>query len=136
MYTFLPKIFNMSITASIVIVFVIIARLLLKKSPKIFSYTLWLIVLFRLICPVSISVPTSVLNGFDTDVSQSGAMEFIPPNIVHEEYPEIKLPIGVIENVINDNLPSGKEQLVADPLEAPVALLTLVWVSGVGVMLS
>ena len=136
MYTLLPKIFNMSITASIVIVFVIIARLLLKKSPKIFSYTLWLIVLFRLICPVSISVPTSVLNGFDTDVSQSGAMEFIPPNIVHEEYPEVKLPIGVIENVINDNLASGEEQLVADPLEAPVALLTLVWVSGVGVMLS
>jgi beta-lactamase regulating signal transducer with metallopeptidase domain len=26
----------------------------LKKSPKIFSYLLWLIVLFRLVCPFSI----------------------------------------------------------------------------------
>ncbi|GGH09565.1 M56 family metallopeptidase [Paenibacillus segetis] len=44
---------NMSITASYVILFVLVTRLLLRKVPKIFSYVLWLVVLFRLVCPFS-----------------------------------------------------------------------------------
>ena len=43
---------NMSFTASVVIPVVILLRLLLKKAPRKFSYFLWGIVLFRLICPV------------------------------------------------------------------------------------
>lgn len=51
---FLPALFNMSLTAGIVILCVIVARLLLKRAPKIFSYALWAVVLFRLLCPVSL----------------------------------------------------------------------------------
>lgn len=40
-YTFMPKLFNMSLTASVAIVFVILLRLLLKKAPKVISYALW-----------------------------------------------------------------------------------------------
>ena len=47
------KILNMSITAGYCALAVIVLRLLLKKQPKIYSYTLWLIVAFRLLCPVS-----------------------------------------------------------------------------------
>ena len=36
-YTFMPKLFNMSLTASVAIVFVILLRLLLKKAPKVIS---------------------------------------------------------------------------------------------------
>lgn len=43
----------MSLTGSYVIVFVIVARLLLRKVPKVFSYALWSVVLFRLVCPFS-----------------------------------------------------------------------------------
>ena len=46
---------NMSFTAGIVILLVLLARQLLRKSPKIFSYMLWGIVVFRLICPFSFS---------------------------------------------------------------------------------
>lgn len=53
MDTLFLQILKMSLTASYVILFVIAARLLLKKAPKIFSYTLWIVVLFRLICPFS-----------------------------------------------------------------------------------
>ena len=38
------QVINMSITATYVILFVIIFRLFLKKVPKIFSYALWAIV--------------------------------------------------------------------------------------------
>ena len=52
---------NMSLTASYVILFVLACRLLLKKVPKIFSYSLWTVVLFRLICPFSFSSAFSFL---------------------------------------------------------------------------
>ena len=55
-------IWNMSLTGSIIILFVLLARLALRKAPKAFSYALWSVVLFRLLCPVSVSSVFSVLN--------------------------------------------------------------------------
>lgn len=52
---------NMSLTASLIILIVLIVRMCLKNAPKIFSYVLWSVVLFRLLCPVSVSLPVSVL---------------------------------------------------------------------------
>lgn len=55
------KILNMSLTGSIVIAVVLLARLFLKRVPKIYSYALWAVVLFRLLCPLSITAGLSVL---------------------------------------------------------------------------
>ncbi len=55
------QILDMTKTASIVIVVVLIFRLLLKKLPKVISYAMWAVVLFRLLCPLSIEVPLSVM---------------------------------------------------------------------------
>ena len=55
---------NMSITASAVILCVLLARLLLRRAPKIFSYALWAVVLFRLLCPVSVSSSVSLMGVF------------------------------------------------------------------------
>ena len=46
---------NMSIAAAVIIAAVLLARLLLRRAPKAFSYALWAVVLFRLLCPVSVS---------------------------------------------------------------------------------
>ena len=54
-------ILNMSITASYVILIIMAVRMLLKKAPKIFSYILWCVVLFRLICPFTIEGIFSIL---------------------------------------------------------------------------
>ena len=55
----LDKIFleicNMSVTASYIIIAVVLARFFLTKAPKIFSYSLW-VVLFRLLCPLHLRV--------------------------------------------------------------------------------
>ena len=53
--TFLIKLVNMSITASLVILVLIGIRFFMRKAPKVYSYALWGIVLFRLLCPVSFS---------------------------------------------------------------------------------
>ena len=47
-------ILNMSLTGAFVIAVICLARLLLKRSPKIFSYCLWAVVGVRLLLPFSI----------------------------------------------------------------------------------
>lgn len=42
---------NMSISASMAILVVLAFRLFLKRIPRIFSYVLWMVVFFRLLCP-------------------------------------------------------------------------------------
>lgn len=55
------KVLNMSLAASLVILTVYLARLLLTKAPKIYSYILWGVVLFRLLCPVSLFSSLSLI---------------------------------------------------------------------------
>ncbi len=50
----LIEIFNMSLSASFVAVIVFTLRLLLKRTPKIYSYILWVIVFVRFLCPFTI----------------------------------------------------------------------------------
>lgn len=134
-YTLLPEILNMSLTASIVIVLVMLARLLLKKSPKIFSYALWAVVLFRLLCPVSFSSEFSLLGLLNAPPATNGTVDYIPADIVHTEYPEVTLPLPAVSKAINDRLPQGEEQIVADPFEGLVSMATLLWLFGIAVML-
>lgn len=62
-------ILNMSLTGSIVILLVLAARLLMKRFPKIYSYALWAAVLFRLLCPVSLSAAVSPLTPLQPQVT-------------------------------------------------------------------
>ncbi len=57
------KVLHMSLTGSYIILFVLLMRLVLRKAPKVFSYILWAVVLFRLLCPVSVSSALSVQVG-------------------------------------------------------------------------
>lgn len=63
------EVLNMSKTAAMVIPVVLLARVLLKKAPKAFSYVLWSVVLLRLLCPVWLESPASILPRTDS-VSQ------------------------------------------------------------------
>ncbi|MBE6935772.1 MAG: hypothetical protein E7458_04635 [Ruminococcaceae bacterium] len=134
-YAFLPKLLNMSLTASAAILLVMLLRLLLRRAPKAISYALWGVVLFRLLCPVSIGSAFSLYAIFDAPARESAGgtsvIEYIPEDIVHTEFPEVTLPLPGVSNVINDALPQGEEQLRADPLEGPIFLGTLVWMAGV-----
>ena len=67
----LENIFNnvldMSITASYVAIAVIIIRFIIKKTPKSFSFAIWIVVLFRLVCPISFISNLSVFNFINRD---------------------------------------------------------------------
>ena len=75
----------MSMTGSVVILLVMLARLILKRAPKIFSYVLWSVALFRLLCPVALTAPVSVLKVAGPAVQEAGnnisVVSYIPANI-------------------------------------------------------
>lgn len=62
MNDFLTDILHMSLTGSIVIIIVLIARMLMKKLPKKYMYLLWGIVGFRLLCPIAFESSISIFN--------------------------------------------------------------------------
>ena len=63
MSTFFLKVFNLSIMATYVTIIVLVLRFLLQRFnvPKLFSYLLWIIVLFRLLSPFTIESNISML---------------------------------------------------------------------------
>ena len=88
---------NMSLTGSAVILLVMAARLALKRSPKIFSYALWSVVLFRLLCPVSLSSSVSMLGWLKPEVTAPTAVtstvSYIPNTAVRPEREVTELPV-------------------------------------------
>lgn len=60
------RILEMSGKGSLVILGVLLARLALKRAPKIFSYLLWGVVLLRLLCPFTLEAPVSILPRTDS----------------------------------------------------------------------
>ena len=101
---------NMTVTASIVILCVLAARLVLKKAPRVLSCALWLVVLLRLLCPVSVSGPVSVLGLVDAPMAASGMAEFV-------ELP-VRSPTETIR-VDPDALTAGQATQIA-PVRAPI----------------
>lgn len=91
---------NMTITASVVIGCVLIARMLLKKAPRGFACALWAVVLFRLLCPVSVSAPVSVLSVVDAPKTAApvSVVEYVespvraPTETIHVETSQIAEP--------------------------------------------
>lgn len=134
-YTFMPRLWNMSLTASVAILLVMALRIALRKAPRVFSYALWGIVLFRLLCPVSVDSGLSLFNLLDAPAQKSGSVtsviEYVPADIVHRPDPAVRLPVSGVSDVINGALPRGEEQLAADPLEAPMAIAAYIWMAGV-----
>lgn len=80
--TIFMKICNMSLTATYCIAAVILIRLLLRKQPKIFSYLLWSVVLFRLLCPVALTGNYSLLRMDTGMISQENFSGFKGARIV------------------------------------------------------
>lgn len=90
---------NMSVTGSLVILPVLLVRLLLKRFPKIFSYALWSVVLFRLLCPLSLGAPVSFLNVLkpETRVAAPGTtvVSFLPEDApAFSEAPAQRVPVA------------------------------------------
>lgn len=111
---------NMSISASFVIVVIWLTRLLLAKTkaPGIFSYGLWGVALFRLLCPFSFE---SVLSLIPVN-SQT-----VPPAIVYSPIPQIESGIGIVDRAVNNVLPAATPYASANPMQLLVIGAAYMW---------
>lgn len=128
---------SMSGTAAAVIVLVLLARLLLRRAPKAFSYALWAVVLFRLLCPVTIPSPWSLPPRFQVEPA-GDSMNFVTIDV---ERREITVTVDI------DPVSSGEETGTGEPgAEEPgrpapasrpsgVTIASRVWLAGTALLL-
>lgn len=133
-YSIFTKLLNMSITASIVIVFVVIARFFLRKAPKIFSYILWSVVLFRLVCPYSFTTSVSLLNLMNPKSVGDGTVVYMEDMIdTGESQDSVSVQIAEVDigEAINSTLSRENEQSGNESLQLLVTIVTYVWLLGI-----
>ena len=118
------KIINMSISASWLILAVLILRLVLKKAPKWVNVLLWGIVAVRLICPFS----------FESALSLIPSAETFPKKIISGPSFDVQTGITPIDNRINDYLGDRYFEGVTVPANngnTIMTILTIVWTIGI-----
>lgn len=125
---FFPRLINLSAIASIVILFVLAVRLILKRAPKIFSYALWAIVLIRLLVPVHIPSPISAIPV--TQTTNSAEINAALPPLDFETPGDRQENSLSLQQSIEKDTPYVH---VSHSLE-PTGYLAIAWLAGMGVM--
>ena len=123
------KLLNLSISASWLVLVVLVLRLVLKRAPKWVNVLLWGMVALRLMLPFSIESALSLIPSAET----------VSPEVVQfDPAPTITSGVELIDNAVN---PSLSESFAAAPL-ASVNLLYVwtylagwVWLIGLAAML-
>ena len=125
---FFPRMINMSAIASIVILFVLAARHILNRAPKVFSYALWAIVLIRLLIPIHIPSPISAIPV--TQTTNSAEINAALPPLDFETPSDRQKNDYSLQQSIEKNTPYVH---VSHSLE-PTGYLAFGWIAGMGVM--
>lgn len=117
-------ILNMSITATYVMVPVLVLRLVLKRAPKWISYSLWSLVLFRLVFPISLSSALSIFGRLGKISTSDSRIEHIPADI------------GLTSaNTINNAFPAATPAVGENPVQILIFIGACLWLTGVTVIL-
>ena len=122
------QIINMSISASYIVLAVLLLRLLLKKAPKWITVVLWGIVAVRLVCPFSIESVLSLIPSAET----------VSPNIMADKTPTINSGIPIINNTLNPIISESFSPAPGDsanPLQIWIPILAVIWGVGMVAML-
>ena len=117
------KIINMSISASWLVLAVLILRFVLKKAPKWINVLLWGIVAIRLICPFS----------FESQLSLIPSAETIPLNIGMDSTPTINSGISAINNAVNPIISQSNTPMAGasiNPLQITIGIYEYIWIFG------
>lgn len=131
--SFFKELIQMSLTSVPIILFVMFVRFCVKRAPKIFSYALWGIVLFRLLCPISFTSDFSFIGLLEQNTQKSLVTEITANETV-----------APTQNPIRYNLPGNTFEVVEPPLEATAEKPTAIdfygiafyfWISGMSALL-
>lgn len=117
---------NMSLVGSFAIIITMIARLCLKKAPKIFSYALWAVAFSRLIIPFSFESFFSILPFNATPLST---------DMLYIETPYVETGVKAIDNVLNPIVSSAVLDNTFNVYQATIFVGKVIWYSGVLILL-
>ena len=119
---------NLSMTAGWLVLAVLALRLLLRRAPKSILCAMWGLVGLRLLCPVSIESPLSLIPAAKT----------LPETVLTAAQPEIYSGVAVIDRVVNpvltNTLAAAPGESV-NPAQVLAGVLPWIWLLGMVGML-
>ncbi|MBR3781207.1 MAG: hypothetical protein IKK63_08420 [Clostridia bacterium] len=119
---------NISITASYIILAVILVRLIFPKLPRKFICILWAIAGIRLVLPFSLESVFSLIPSAET----------VPPDIVMSHSPTIQSGIPMLNSVVNPVISNAFAPDVSEsvnPMQILTGIAWNVWIIGIAVLL-
>lgn len=123
------KLLNLSISASWLVLTVLVLRLISKRSPKWMNVLLWGIVALRLVLPFSIESVLSLIPSAET----------LSPEVVRfDPAPTITSGVSIIDNAVNPSLSghfAATPEASVNPLYVWTEIAGWVWLIGLGAML-
>lgn len=133
MDTFLSTLLTMSVTAALVAGIVMLLRLVLRPLPRWITCALWGVVFLRMICPVGLSLPVSLVPQAITSGAYVQHLLPAEPGPAQETVPVQDTPAPA-EHTLSAG--DGTPPAPAAPADIPrPALLTGVWAAGAGAAL-
>lgn len=127
----------MSITASLVALAVMIARLCLRRAPKLFSYILWSAVAVRLLIPVSFSSDFSLLRLVQPQADAGGGYIGRVATLMEvQKNPVVDAGIREISRMVHSAFPAiAAPATSTSPLQLILTIGSAVWMAGAAVLL-
>ena len=122
------KLFNMSVTASWLVLAVVILRTLLKKAPKAITVFLWALVGIRLVCPFS----------FESVLSLIPSAETVPEAVLTGSDFNIDTGLSAVDSRVNGYLDDRYIEGVTVPAGngmTVMGVLSVIWLVGIAAML-
>ena len=123
------KLLNLSISASWLVLAVLVLRMVSKRSPKWINVLLWGIVALRLVLPFSVESALSLIPSAETLSPE--VVQFAPA-------PTITSGVKIIDNAVNPSLSehfAAAPTMSVNPLYVWAYLAGWVWLIGLGAML-
>lgn len=131
MYEIFTGILNMSLTAGIIILAVMLLRIVLKGVPKKFICILWAFVAIRLICPFGISSSLSLFNLLDAGTDTASRIEYFQYN-ENTEKPEAAFQVPALGD---DNASPESMTIGTRTSRVYLPVLMYIWLAGAAIML-
>ena len=125
------QLLNISITASWLVLAVVLAKFLLKRAPKWISCVLWALVAIRLLLPFDIESPLSLIPSRETmPVSE---IYGISQQVSGEAFsPQVNSGFAVVDAVLQ---PAITETSSPSVLRSNISVIACIWLMGIAVML-
>lgn len=122
------KIVNMSISASWIVLAILLLRIVLKKAPKWINCFLWGIVGLRLVMPLSLESVFSLIPSTET----------ISPEIMKNTTPAINTGIPILNSTINPVISDTFAPEIGastNPLQILIPIISVIWLIGIASLL-